>query len=334
MAFERIGRAGGRSTVWRSGIVLRCSWAIAASQGGLADRKLAIRTDTLIAIEKDRLTFGRRTKAGLALAIVIVACVVLASLRGGGEGGPLGGGPLNAIAQAAEKTRHEPGGRVAVRMVASSPGSKPTPMWGQMVYDAEDRIRAVLTVLPPGSDESFQMNMVADGTTMYMNSRRFGSLPGDAKWMKLDLEFAQGPESPVPADPDAMGQLELLETVSDDISKLGREKIRGVETTHYRGTIPVATQADRLREVGADELAERSEKDGVPTAIEAWVDDQGLMRRIKIVQTTPQVEGEGTTTMDMRMDFSDFGLEPVIEVPDSAEVFDATSLAEEGLEDR
>jgi hypothetical protein len=37
--------------------------------------------------------------------------------------------------------------------------------------------------------------------------------------------------------------------------------------------------------------------------------------------------------MDMRLDFYDFGIEPVIEVPGSDEVFDATSLAEEGLED-
>jgi hypothetical protein len=121
---------------------------------------------------------GRWTKAGIALAIVVIAFVALASQRGGdGGGGPLGGGPLNAIAQAAEKTRHRPGGRASVRMVAAEPGSKPVPMWGQVVYDDEDRSRAVLTVLPPGSDESFQMNMVTDGTTMYMGSRRFGSLP-------------------------------------------------------------------------------------------------------------------------------------------------------------
>jgi hypothetical protein len=277
---------------------------------------------------------SRWTKAGLGLAMVVIAFVVLTSLRGGDEDGDLlGGGSLNAVAQAAEKTRHEPGARVAVRMVASGPGSEQIPIWGQMVYDDEDRTRAVLTALPGGSDESFQMNMVTDGTTMYMSSRRFGSLPDGAKWMKLDLEFAQGPESPVPADPDAMGQLELLETVSDDIEKLGREKIRGVEATHYSGTIPVATQADRLREAGAEELAERSEEEGSPTAVEAWVDDRGRMRRMKIIQATPRVEDEGTATVEMRMDFFDFGIEPMIVVPDSDEVFDATSLTEEALED-
>jgi hypothetical protein len=299
-------------------------------------------TDTLVGITPDLLTsegskdqsgrrrrLGRLTKGGIALAIVAVAFVVLAS-QGGDDAG---GGPLNAIAQAAEKTRHEPGARVAMRMDVLEPGSKPIPMWGHMVYDDEERSRAVLTALPPGSDKSFQMNMVTEGTTMYMSSRKFGTLPDGAKWMKLDFEFAQGPESPVPANPDAMEELELLEAVSDDIEKLGKETIRGVETTHYSGSVAVATQADRLREVGAEELAERSEKEGSPTAVEAWIDDQGLMQRMTIAQTSPEVKGEGTTTMKLRMDFFDFGIEPMIELPDPDEVFDATSLAEEGLED-
>lgn len=288
-----------------------------------------------MAIATNRSTSSRWTKAGIALALAVIVFVALASLRGGdGGGGPLGaGGPENAIARAAEKTRHEPGARVAVRMVAWEPGSKPIPMWGQMVYDDEDRTRAVLTVLPPGSDDSFQMNMVTEGTTMYMSSRRFGSLPDGAKWMKLDFEFAQGPESPVPANPDATGELELLEAVSDDIEKLGTETIRGAKTTHYRGTVAVSKQADRLRDVGAEELADRSEDEGSPMAVEAWIDEKGLMRRMKIAQTSPQVEGDGTSTVTVRMDFFDFGIEPVIEIPDSDEVFDVTSLAEEGLED-
>jgi hypothetical protein len=151
--------------------------------------------------------------------------------------------------------------------------------------------------------------------------------------MKLDLEFAQGPESPVPGNPDAMGELELLEKATDDIRKLGREKVRGVETTHYSGTVAVTTKADRMRDLGAEELAERFEEEGSPSAVEAWIDDQGLLRRMRIVHTAPKVKGDGTTTLDMRMDFFDFGVEPVIDVPDSDEVFDATSLAEEELED-
>lgn len=266
--------------------------------------------------------------AGIALAVLLVAFAVLA-LRGGEDGGV---GPLNAIAQAAEKTRNQPGGQATIRMVATKPGSKPIPMWGRMVYDDEDRTRAVLTVLPPGSDQSFQMNMVTEGTTMYMSSRKLGSLPGGAKWMSLDLTLGQ--EGPVPGNPDAMGELELLETETDDVRKLGEERVRGVSTTHYRGIIGVDTQAERLRDLGAEELAGRIEEESEPTRVDVWIDAQGLVRRTKIVHTQPQVDDQGTETVEMRMDFSDFGSEPEIDVPDSDEVFDATALTEEELRDR
>jgi hypothetical protein len=58
---------------------------------------------------------------------------------------------------------------------------------------------------------------------MYIGSRRFVSLPDGAEWMKLDLEFAQGQGSPVPGNPDAIGELELFEAVSVDIKSFGRE---------------------------------------------------------------------------------------------------------------
>jgi hypothetical protein len=266
--------------------------------------------------------------ACIALAVLVIAFAILAS-QGGEDGG---GGPLNAIAQAAEKTRSQPGGRATIRMVATKPGSKPIPMWGSLVYDDEDRTRAVLTVLPPGSDESFQMNMVTEGTTMYMSSRKFGSLPNGAKWMSLDLTLRQ--EGPVPGNPDAMGELELLETATDDVRKLGEEKVRGVPTTHYRGIIGVDTQAERVRDLGAEELAGRIEEESEPTRVDVWIDAEGLVRRTKIVHTQPQVEDQGTESVEMRMDFSDFGSEPAIDVPDSDEVFDATALTEEELRDR
>jgi hypothetical protein len=266
--------------------------------------------------------------------LVVVAAVFagLALQQGEDDGG---GGPLNAIAQAAEKTQGEPGGRVAMRAVVREPGSKPITMRGQMVFDDEDRSRAVLTVSPPGSEKSFQMKMVTEGTMMYMSSPKFGSLPDDAKWMGLDLDFAleQGQDSLAPGNPDAKGELELLEGVSDDIREFGEEDVRGVPTTRYRGTIPAAEQAKRLRDVGADEIAERFEKEAKPAGVEVWIDAEDLVRRMRIVQTSPQVEDGGAETTDMRMDFFDLGIDPQIDVPDSSEVFDATALTEESLEE-
>ncbi|HEX3041566.1 MAG TPA: hypothetical protein VHP56_05700 [Solirubrobacterales bacterium] len=275
-----------------------------------------------------RRRLGGWGKAVVGLAILVVAFAVFASQQAGESGG---GGPLNAIAQAAEKTQGEPGGRAIMRAVVTKPGSEPIAMRGEMVFDDEGLSRAVLTVQRPDSDRSVKMNLVGDGTVIYMSSSEFGSLPDDSKWMALDLTLGRDLDGSVPASPDARDELKVLEEVSGGVRKLGREDIRGVPTTHYRGTISLREQAERMREVDAEDLAARDEKEGSPSHVEAWVDADGLVRRMRIVQTQPQIEGKGTATMDMTMDFFDFGIEPQIDVPDSDEVFDATGLAEEEL---
>jgi hypothetical protein len=72
---------------------------------------------TLATALAKRRRLPRWAKGGMVLSVLVIAFVVLA-LQQGGDGG--GGGPLNAIAQAAEKTQSEPGGRVSMRAVVSN----------------------------------------------------------------------------------------------------------------------------------------------------------------------------------------------------------------------
>lgn len=258
------------------------------------------------------------------MAIVIVALAALGWQQG--DGGD-GGGPLNAVAAAAERTRDEPGGRAAIHAVISLPEeSKSFTMSGRGVFDADGRSQMTMTFRPPGSDELAEIEAISDGVAVYMRSDFFGSLPDDAEWMLLDLSFLQESEAPLPTDGDAMGELELLETVADDVQKLGEEDVRGVPTTLYRGSIDVSERAEQLREDGADKLAAEIEGNR-PLQVEAWIDADGLVRRMRYVQAE---QGEGATSIDMRVDFFDFGTEPVIDLPDSGEVFDATGIAKEG----
>lgn len=128
-----------------------------------------------------------------------------------------------------------------------------------------------------------KMDFVADGTVMYVRSSRssrFGSLPGGAEWMALDLAFGDKLDTSVLTNVDAKGELALLEAVGDDVQKLGTE------------------------------AASVAENDGVPVQVEAWIDADGLVRRMRLVRSQPTEEGKGPTTIDMRMDFFDFGFEP------------------------
>jgi hypothetical protein len=243
------------------------------------------------------------------LAILIAALAVFAWQQGGDGGNS---GPLNAIAAAAEKTQQEPGGRAVMHSIITTPGrSAPATLTGRIVYDAEDRSQAVITGPHTTDGGLMKMEAISDGTTMYMRSNQFGSLPDGAKWMMLDLSHGDdGQETPIPASVDAKGELAFLEAVSDDVQKLGKEDVRGIPTTHYRGSMDTA------------------DKKSPPFDVEAWIDAEGLMRRMRLVHAEPSDKGDGTMTIDMRMDFIDFGIEPEIEVPDSGEVFDATAMAE------
>ena len=272
---------------------------------------------------------GRLWQAVIGLSILIVALAVFAWPQGGDDGGD---GPLNAIAEAAERTQREPGGRATMHTVVSSPvRSESFTITGQMVFDDETgRSRAVLTVPHPESGGSVKMEVVGDGTVMYMRSSMFGSLPGRREWMALDFSFAQELDTPLPANSDAKGELGLLEAVTGDVQKLGEEEVRGVPTMRYRGTVNVSENAEWLRGEGAEDLASHIEE-GRPLQVEAWIDAEGLVRRMRLVKSEPREGGEGSMTTDMRMDFFDFGVVPEIDVPEPSEVFDATALAQDEL---
>ena len=271
----------------------------------------------------------RLWQALIGLSILVVASAVFAWQQGGDSGS---GGPLNAIAEAAERTQSEPGGRGALRVVVSSPTRpEPSTMTGQVVFDAEGRSRVVMTVPRAEGGGPIKMEVVADGTVMYVRSSQFGSLPGGSEWMALDLSFGEELDSPLPANVDAKGELALLEAVTGKVQKLGKEDVRGVPTTHYRGTVGVSENAEQLREGGAEDLASHIEEEGSPLRVEAWIDADGLVRRMRLVHSQPPEKDKGPTTIDMRMDFFDFGINPEIDVPESSEVFDATALARDKL---
>lgn len=266
------------------------------------------------------------------LSILAVVLILLASQQGGEDGGD---GPLNAIAAAAERTQGEPGGRATVWSVVTSPDQpEPLRIKGEMVFNGEGRTRVVMAFRNPESDRPAEMEVVGDGAVLYMRSEIFGSLPDGREWMSLDLASATGldPTALVPGDGDPKAELALLEAVDSPVQKVGKEEVRGVATTHYRGTIGVAENVERFREEGAEDLAAYYEKEGSPVQIEAWIDSAGLVRRMRVVQTTPGGSGEGTSHVDMRMDFWDFGIDPPIDVPDSDDVFDMTDVARQEIE--
>jgi hypothetical protein len=280
---------------------------------------------------------GRRTWIlGGLLALLLVAIGAFLALDGGDDGGLPG---LTPLAQAAERTAEYPGARMSIEGGLEGPGGEFT-MTGEGEYNGKTGLSRITmgaedARLPGGR---FEIEQVAeqgpDTAVMYMRSEAFGQLPGGAEWMKLDLseQAAASAQSFDPRD-----QLKMLRS-SEDFERLGRERVRGVQTTHYKATVDQGDEVERLRDEGEDSAADLLEKvieanDGEDTvAVQAWVARDKTIRRLQMEIPFSLGTAPAGTSMLMTMELYDFGIEPHIELPDESDVFDATEIAREGID--
>ncbi|MFJ8937896.1 hypothetical protein ACIRL0_19595 [Streptomyces sp. NPDC102365] len=111
---------------------------------------------------------------------------------------------------------------------------------------------------------------------------------------------------------------------SGDVEKVGEEKVRGEDTTHYSGTVEVAELAGRSSSLSASQLAElksQLEQAGVTTeTIDIWVNDKDLL--VKKAE-----KGElATGSMSSTAYYSDYGVEVAAEEPAAGDTADFKDL--------
>jgi hypothetical protein len=254
---------------------------------------------------------GRWIVAGAVLVIAVVAVFVIAQ-GGGGDGGP-----LNAIAKAAEVTQREPGGRAVIKATVSVDSTgEGVAESGAMTFDDGGRAEADLTVRGLTNGKEAKVTTISDGTKSYVSSDALDSLPEGKKWMEVD--YASAVKGVSPADPTSGGPkegLKLLDRVQES-EVVGHEDIRGVPTTHYRGTLPTPEEVfgTKVSYTALD--------------VDVWIDAQERVRRFRMAVSGTVGESEDSSTTKMTMDFVEFGRVPKIEIPPADEVFDATSEIE------
>jgi LppX_LprAFG lipoprotein len=258
---------------------------------------------------------GRRWIAA-SMAVVAIAIAVFVVAQGGGSGG----GPLDAIARAAEVTQREPGGRALVSAdvtVANSPEGVTES--GSMIFDDSGRAKGEFTAKGHSTGKEAELTVVVDGTKSYVSSDALTSTPEGKKWMELDYSAAN-PElaSSSPAEGGPQEGLKLLKKVQH-AEEVGKEEIDGVATTHYKGTLSTSEKVFGVQLHFA------------PPAVDVWIDGQGRVRRFQMVVSGIVGESKTATTTTETIDFVEFGRVPKIEVPNPDEVFNATSKVEETI---
>lgn len=147
------------------------------------------------------------------------------------------------------------------------------------------------------SDSAPEARLVLVGRDSYIGIEVGGTM----HWLKQSVDDATGAERFLPGsggtNPDRLLK-ELIDS-STKVEKLGSEEIRGVTAVHYRAHLDNA----KLGTDGSDGQV----------VVDAWIDDQGLPRRVRI-------PFGGETDSGFVIDLFDFGVPVDVEAPPSNEV--------------
>lgn len=272
----------------------------------------------------------RLTTAVRLLSLLLLAVVANYFLHGDEAS-------LNPIAAAAERTQEQPGARFTMRAIYTSAAlPQPAEARGRGAYNSESGLsEATLTVDSPTGQMTIEA--VGDSTSVYLRGDKLSAeLPGGKEWMKIEPLLGHSQDEAMLGSSNADEPLGVLSKAGGTAALVGRERVDGASTQHYRAEVSLSDYADLLREEGKDEIADQYEKYGslvpTPPLVEAWI-AKGIVRRMRMVMTLPTASGQPTVTMDMRMELFDLGASPPIVLPDPASVFDATPLLSEQLDE-
>ncbi|HET8565043.1 MAG TPA: hypothetical protein VFL77_01085 [Solirubrobacterales bacterium] len=271
----------------------------------------------------------RALQAAGVLSLLLILVVVNSLLNGGTES-PFNPNP---VAAAAERTAEVPGMRMRLTMRMETESSPPVTVTGKGVYNGESNLAEISYegATPQGQRLTFDA-ILGDEGWFFRYPQLAAKMPEGKEWLKLEgFPGQKDLSAPGVASPDeSLGMLRGAGAVE----RLGQARIGPATTTRYRVTQTPAEIAQVLRSEGKDELAEALESASSqligPIHSEVFIGGDGMMRRMRM-RSTSLADGKQVTT-EMRMDFSDFGIKPDIQVPDDSRVYDLTPLLEEKLE--
>ncbi|WP_282694346.1 hypothetical protein [Streptomyces sp. CC208A] len=192
-----------------------------------------------------------------------------------------------------------------------------------------------------GPDAPEQMRMIMLDNVMYMDMGEKQAAEMDGKrWMKLDLKAAAEASGDKDLQKQMTGgldnmnqdpaqQLALL-LDSPDLKHVGAEKVNGMETQHYKGTL---TFEQMLKANKASELLSKEEYDkfveGMKKAglkgydTEVWVNEDGYPARMDVGMKMEK------GSVQVRADYSDYGTKAAVQAPPAGETVDLFKMLQE-----
>ena len=266
--------------------------------------------------------------AAAAIAVVLVIAGV------GGSGTETA--PRSTIADAAAATARTTGYRIALDATTEIPGQGRVAMKGTGVMDPRGR-RGRMTI----TLGALRMEQVFSDFVFYMRSPLFErQLPDGKSWVKVDIARVGrkiGFDFNQITSGDPSQTLDQLRAVSGDVERVGRTRVRGVATTHYRATVDMRRYPNLVPPAKRDAVRKSVERleelsGGVSKfPQEVWVGSDGRIRRIALEYSMRAPGVDGRTKTSLVMDLYGFGATVDAEIPPEDEVLDATELSQAAL---
>jgi hypothetical protein len=290
--------------------------------------------------------------ASVALAIGGLAACSSGSqdvVRSGAAGAVASSDPAEALKQATQKTTAAGTAKVAMTFsLTGVPGIGDTTLGIDGALDSATGRSSFtmdlskLTAALPASQQAGvgailgdgNIQIVTDGSDVYMQLGGLASLLGATtgqSWIKLPVGSGVAGAVGAPLG-DGTEILKLLDQAGG-MTTVGTEQVRGVDTTHYQGTLDLASA---LAEASADQRAKAESELGkvgidpssATVPVDVWIGNDGLVRRVQIgVQglqasgsTTASSAATGSLGGTLTMEFYDFGQPVNITVPPADQV--------------
>jgi len=246
---------------------------------------------------------------------------------------------FDPVANAASTTIASQSERVSFTATMNIDGVGGMAFSGAGIFDGRSRTGALNMRFTLPADVQAQlgvvdptMQMIMDGRhglVMYMRSQLFRTLAAD-KWVKLDMEKLaekQGIDLSSVMDANRADPSQTLQMLmaSKDAHPIGFDRVRGVFTTHYTLNVDLGRLAKGSKELGKTYEMLRKLTGVQSYPAEAWIDDQGRVRRLKIDMSFNGPTG-GAFTMSMSEDLYAFGVKVNVQPPDASQVVDASAL--------
>ncbi|WP_407560539.1 DUF1396 domain-containing protein [Streptomyces sp. 184] len=253
--------------------------------------------------------------------------------EGGNAGQPVDVSPAAAVRKATEKA--EKLTSLEYRMAGEVPGEGTMEGTGAISMDPP-AMQMKMAVDGATADESGEVEIRLVDDAMYMNAGEEAAAEMDGKtWLKIGMsdDEAGGGENPLleleGAEDNPADEAQMM-NAAEDLEKVGEEKVEGVQTTHYSGTVSVADLRAELKNEDAETRKKRQKS--IDEMAELGVDEFTMDMWIDAKDHTKQFRMQAETKegpLDTTMTFLSYNEPVTVKAPPASETADMSGAMQE-----